>query len=499
MYRILSLLWLGWALVGNAAAQDFPSRPVMFTVPFAAGGPADVIARILANGMSKVLNQQFVVENTVGAGGTIGTAKVASSPPDGYSLLLMHISHAANVAFYSNLRYDPVKDFEPIGLVAESPMAIVARKDFPASNFNEFVAYLLANNEKVTYGFAGIGSASHLCSLLFFHAINTTVNGAPYKGTAPALTDLLGGHLDFMCDQTINVLQPAKSGLVKAFAATTPQRLKVAPELPTIADSGLPDFQMVVWYAMYAPKGTPRPIIDKLSAALQKALQDPDVQERLAQSGAETVPPERARPDVLRDHLKAEIDRWCRSSGRPVCWRSEQSGRRALNDPQRREGLRRFNADGRTPRTCQVFQRADRPGVWLGPHIELIELKRLEFKIENGRDLDEERRVECVTEPGRSPVGAGRDLVGVELAHRTSRYGPQRRGRCPIGGLVIDVQVATVSYIHDARPQSANRALDGADGVRQGDHIAVVLRQSDKLRRLRAEQVGSPARCRAPF
>ena len=310
MYRILSLLWLGWALVGHAAAQDFPSRPVMFTVPFAAGGPADVIARILANGMSKVLNQQFVVENTVGAGGTIGTAKVASSPSDGYSLLLMHISHAANVAFCPNLRYDPVKDFEPIGLVAESPMAIVARKNFPASNFKEFITYLSANNDKMTYGFAGIGSASHLCSLLFFHAINTTVNGAPYKGTAPALNDLLGGHLDFMCDQTINVLQPAKSGLVKAFAATTPQRLKVAPDLPTIAESGLPDFQMVVWYAMYAPKGTPKPVIDKLSAALQKALQDPEVQERLAQSGAETVPPERARPDVLRDHLKVEIDRW---------------------------------------------------------------------------------------------------------------------------------------------------------------------------------------------
>lgn len=245
MYRILSLLWLGWVLVGHAAAQDFPSRPVMFTVPFAAGGPADVIARILANGMSKVLNQQFVVENTVGAGGTIGTAKVASSPSDGYSLLLMHISHAANVAFCPNLRYDPVKDFEPIGLVAESPMAIVARKNFPASNFKEFITYLSANNDKMTYGFAGIGSASHLCSLLFFHAINTTVNGAPYKGTAPALNDLLGGHLDFMCDQTINVLQPAKSGLVKAFAATTPQRLKVAPDLPTIAESGLPDFQMV--------------------------------------------------------------------------------------------------------------------------------------------------------------------------------------------------------------------------------------------------------------
>ena len=310
MYRILSLLWLGWALVGHAAAQDFPSRPVMFTVPFAAGGPADVIARILANGMSKVLNQQFVVENTVGAGGTIGTAKVASSPPDGYSLLLMHISHAANVAFYPNLLYDPVKDFEPIGLVAESPMAIVARKDFPASNFKEFITYLSANNDKMTYGFAGIGSASHLCSLLFFHAINTTVNGAPYKGTAPALNDLLGGHLDFMCDQTINVLQPVKSGLVKAFAATTPQRLKVAPDLPTIAESGLPDFQMVGLVRNVRAERDAKAGHRQAFGCTQKALQDPEVQERLAQSGAETVPPERARPDVLRDHLKVEIDRW---------------------------------------------------------------------------------------------------------------------------------------------------------------------------------------------
>src|SRR5262249_38098129 len=158
---------------------------------------------------------------------------------------------------------------------------------------------------------------------------------------------------------------------------------------------------MVVWYAMYAPKGTPKPIIDKLSAALQKALQDLDVQERLAQSSADTVAPEQARPEVLRDHSAGG----CRSSGRPVCRRGKQLGRRALNDPQRREGLRRCNADGRTSRACQVFQRADRPGVWLWPHIDLIELKRLEFKTENGRDLDEERRVECVTEPGRSPVG----------------------------------------------------------------------------------------------
>ena len=282
----------------------------MVTVPFAAGGPADVIARILVHGMSNALDQQFVVENTSGAGGTIGTAKVAASLPDGHSLLLMHVSHAANVAFYPHLRYDPVKDFEPIGLVAESPMAFVARKDFPANNFSEFVAYVKANTEKMTHGFAGVGSASHLCSLLFLHAIDATVSGAPYKGTAPALNDLMGGHLDFMCDQTLNVLQPAKAGLIKAYAATTPQRLKVAPDLPTVSESGLPGFQMVVWYAMYAPKGTPKPVIDRLSGALQKALQDSEVKERLAQSGAETVAPERARPEVLRAHLISEIDKW---------------------------------------------------------------------------------------------------------------------------------------------------------------------------------------------
>ena len=312
MRRILIALCfcIACTFVEKAAAQDFPARPVIVTVPFAAGGPADVIARILAHGMSKILSQQFVVENTAGAGGTIGTAKIATASPDGYSVLLMHVGHAANVAFYSHLRYDPVKDFEPIGLVAESPMAFVARKDLPADNFADFIAYVKANKEKLTHGFAGVGSASHLCSLLFLNAIDSAVAGVPYKGTAPALNDLIGGHLDFMCDQTLNVLQPAKTGLIKAYAATTPQRLRVAPDLPTVSESGLPGFEMVVWYAMYAPKGTPKPIIDKLSAALQQALQDPEVKERLEQSGAETVPPERARPEPLRAHLKAEIEKW---------------------------------------------------------------------------------------------------------------------------------------------------------------------------------------------
>jgi putative tricarboxylic transport membrane protein len=309
MYRILTALVLGCAAIG-AAAQEFPVKPVMIVVPFSAGGPADAVARILAQGMSRALDQQVVVDNTVGAGSTLGAARIAASPPDGYSLLLTHISHVANVALYPHLRYDPVNDFEPIGLVAESPMAIVARKDFPATNFKEFIAHLKANSEKMTYGFAGIGSASHMCSLLFFNAIDTTVSGAPYKGTAPALNDLMGGHLDFMCDQTLNVLQPASAGLIKAYAATTPQRLKVAPDLPTISESGLPGFQMVVWYGMYAPKGTPAAVVEKLSVALQKALQDPEVRERLARSGAETVAPERARPEVLRAYLRSEIDKW---------------------------------------------------------------------------------------------------------------------------------------------------------------------------------------------
>jgi tripartite-type tricarboxylate transporter receptor subunit TctC len=312
MHRLLIVFCLSLCctFAQKTSAQDYPSKPVMFTVPFSAGGPADVIARIVAHGMSKVLNQQFIVENTSGAGGTIGTAKVAAATPDGYSLLVMHVTHAANVAFYPNLRYDPVKGFEPIGLVAESPMALVARKDFPANNFEALVGYLRTNGEKTTYGFAGIGSASHLCSLLLFHAIETPIAGVPYKGTAPALNDLMGGHLDIMCDQTINLLQPAATGLIKAYAATTPQRLKVAPDLPTISEAGLPRFQMMVWYGMYAPKGTPKPTIDKLSVALQLALQDPEVKDRLAQSGAETVASGRARPEALRAHLSAEIEKW---------------------------------------------------------------------------------------------------------------------------------------------------------------------------------------------
>ena len=295
----------------TAWAEDYPgSRPVTMMMPYAAGGPGDVITRITAAGLTKYLGGQFIVENLGGAGGTIGTAKVAGEPPDGHYLLVMHFGHAANTALYPNLHYDAIKDFEPVGIIAESPMAFVARKDFQPKDFKEFVAYVKDNKDKLTYGFAGVGSAAHLCALLFFNAIETTVAGVPYKGTGPALTDLMGGQFDFMCDQTLNVGAAAKAGNIKAYAVTTKERLAAFPDLPTAAEAGLPGFEITVWFAMYAPKGTPKPIIEQLSKGLQQALQDPEVKGHFAGSGAQTVAPERATPEALQVFLKSEIDKW---------------------------------------------------------------------------------------------------------------------------------------------------------------------------------------------
>jgi len=312
MSKFVAALAAACCLVATAAlAEDFPgSRPVSLMMPYAAGGPGDTITRITAAGLNKVLGGTFIVENLAGAGGTIGTAKVASSTPDGHSLLLMHFGHAANKALYAHLPYDPIKDFEPIGIVAESPMALVARKDFPAKDLKEFVAYLKAHHDKMNYGFAGVGSAAHLCGLLFFNAVGTTVTGIAYKGTGPALTDLMGGQFDFMCDQTLNVGPAVKAGKIKAYAVTTKERLAAFPDIPTAAEGGLPSFEITVWFGLYAPKGTPKPVIDKLSKALQQALQDPDLQARLAGSGAKAVSPERATPEALRTFLQAEVDKW---------------------------------------------------------------------------------------------------------------------------------------------------------------------------------------------
>jgi len=301
----------GCLLATSAWADDYPgTKPVTLMMPYAAGGPGDVITRITAQGLGKYLGGQFVVENLAGAGGTIGTAKVAGEPPDGHYLLVMHFGHAANTALYPNLHYDAIKDFEPIGIIAESAMAFVAKKDFPASDFREFVTSVKENRARLTYGFAGVGSASHLCGLLFFNTIGMTVTGVPYKGTGPALTDLMGGQFDFMCDQTLNVGPAVKAGSIKAYAVTTRERLAAFPDLPTASEAGLPGFAITVWFGLYAPKGTPKRIIEQLSKALQQALQDHDVNSHFAGSGAQTVAPERATPAALQAFLKSEIDKW---------------------------------------------------------------------------------------------------------------------------------------------------------------------------------------------
>jgi tripartite-type tricarboxylate transporter receptor subunit TctC len=300
-------------LVGSAPslfAQDYPSKPITVVVPFAAGGPTDVVARSLAQSMSKILKQPVIVDNSAGAGGTIGTTKVAKAAPDGYTLLLMHIGFSTAPALYRTLQYDAQKDFEPVGLVVDVPMTIIGKQDFPAADVGGLISYVKANKSKVTYANAGIGSASHLCGLVFMSAIQTDLTTVPYKGTAPAMNDLLGGQVDFMCDQTTNTTGQIKGGKIKAYAVTSKARIPSLPNLPTLAESGLPGFEVVVWHGLWAPKGTPKPIVDKLAAALKEGLHDPAFTARMAELGATVVADDRARPDALRAHAKAEIDRW---------------------------------------------------------------------------------------------------------------------------------------------------------------------------------------------
>ena len=308
--------WLGVvagaALLGGtvAGAQEYPQKPVTVIVPFAAGGPTDTVARLLGVAMGKALRTQLVVENVGGAGGTIGAARVAKAPPDGYTILLHHIGHATAPALYRKLPYDAVGDFEPIGLVNEVPMTLVARKDFPPKDLRELIAYVKANKDKVSYANAGLGAASHLCGMLFMSAIETDLTTVPYKGTGPAMNDLLGGQVDFMCDQTTNTTSQIKGGKIKVYGVTTRARVPTLPEVPTLSEAGLPNFEVSVWHAVFAPKGTPRPVIDKLGKALQEALKDAVVTQRFADLGADAGRDGRATPEALRAHLRAEIDRW---------------------------------------------------------------------------------------------------------------------------------------------------------------------------------------------
>ena len=299
------------ALLSSATATaQYPTKPVTMVVPFAAGGPTDTVARQVAAVMSKSLGQTVIIENVGGAGGTIGVGKVVAAPNDGYTLLLMHIGISTAPALYRTLKYDVNKDLEPIGLVTEVPMTVIARQDFPPKNFAEFVTYVKANKAKVSYANAGVGSASHLCGMLFMSAIETDLLTVPYKGTAPAMQDLLGGQVDFLCDQTTNTTSQIKGGKVKAYGVTSMARVASLPDLPTLNEAGLKGFSVGVWHGIWAPKGTPKAVTDKVVASLQAALKDDGVKAKLADLGAAPEPANRQTPDALRTHLAAEIAKW---------------------------------------------------------------------------------------------------------------------------------------------------------------------------------------------
>jgi tripartite-type tricarboxylate transporter receptor subunit TctC len=304
---IASLLLLSVAPIG---AQDYPTKVITMIVPFAAGGPTDTVARLTTVPMSKTLKQQVIVENVGGAGGTIAANRVAKASPDGYTILIHHIGMATSPALYRKLPFNPLTDFEPIGLINEVPMTMVAKKDFPAKDLKELIAYVKANKEKVNYANAGVGAASHLCGMLFMTAIETDVTTVPYSGTGPAMNDLLGGQVDFMCDQTTNTTSQIKAGKIKVYGVTTKKRVASLPNVPTMDEAGMKGFEVSIWHALYAPKGTPKAVIDKLTKALQVALKDENVKQRFAELGTEPVAENRATPAALAAHLKAEIDRW---------------------------------------------------------------------------------------------------------------------------------------------------------------------------------------------
>jgi len=301
---------LGAAIIATPAFAEYPDRAITMVVPFAAGGPTDTVTRLVAESMSRDLGQQIVVENVGGAGGTLGAGRVAKAKADGYTLLLHHIGMATSASLYRKLAYDPLNAFDYVGLVTDVPMVLVARPDFEPTDLKGLIEYVRANKDKVNYANAGIGAASHLCGMLFMSAIETKLTAVPYKGTGPALTDLMGGQVDLMCDQTTNTTNQIKEKKIKAYATTTSKRLDALPDVPTAAEGGLSGLEVGIWHGIYAPKGTPKEAIDKLSAALQKALKDPNVIERFAALGTTPVAQEDATPAALKEKLASEIARW---------------------------------------------------------------------------------------------------------------------------------------------------------------------------------------------
>ncbi len=291
-------------------AADYPERQITMVIPFAAGGPTDTVGRLVAEKMSADLGQQVIVENVGGAGGTLGAGRVATSAADGYTMLLHHIGMATSATLYRKLAYKPLEAFEYVGLVTEVPMTVVARKDLEPTDMASLLAYLKTNADKVSMANAGIGAASHLCGMLFMQALGTPLVTVPYKGTGPAMTDLLGGQVDLMCDQTTNTTKQIKGGTIKAYAVTSPKRLDIFPDLPTVAEGGLPTMEVGIWHGIYTPKGTPAAVNDRLAASLQKALADPDIASKFAELGTAPSSVAEATPAALKGKLEGEIARW---------------------------------------------------------------------------------------------------------------------------------------------------------------------------------------------
>lgn len=303
-------IFLALAGTSVAQAQEYPSRTATVIVPFAAGGPADITGRIVADIFSRYLGQKFVVENVVGAGGTTGAIRAARAPADGYTILSGHLgTNALAPAFYPNLAYDPQKDFAPVGLTAEYPELLVVRKDFPANNLKEFVAYAKAHPEKLNVGHAGLGSVSYIGCLLLHSAIGIKPTMIPFTGTAPVLNAMLAGQVDYECDPVLGTLSQVQAGNVKALAVAARKRSPLLPDVPTSHEQGLPEFDIAPFYAVFVPTGTPQAIVDKLVDALNKGLNEDAVKKRLAELGAESAEQERRGPKALTDLIKAESAR----------------------------------------------------------------------------------------------------------------------------------------------------------------------------------------------
>ena len=311
MKKLILALAATAMMAGAAQAQSYPNRPISMIVPFAAGGPTDIVARIVSEHMSKTLGQQIVVENVAGAGGTTGITRAAQSKNDGYTIMMGHMgTHGAAPALYANLKYDPTKDFEPIGMAAGTPILIVAKKNFPAKDLKEMMAYLKANPDKVNQAHAGIGAVSHMTCIMFNSQLGIKPTAVPYSGTGPALNDLVSGQVDYMCDQIVNLVQQIKAGAIKAYAIATPVRSPALPDLPTTIEAGMPDYQVTAWNAIFAPKDTPKEIVTALTDALGKALDDEATKGRLLELGGVLPTKDERGGKWLGEFVTKEVARW---------------------------------------------------------------------------------------------------------------------------------------------------------------------------------------------